>query len=196
MEICARDYISPRQRPLTAAEKLTRSIAYDLKTGEGEAVKTAAAEMAALIAGRVNVILVPVPDSRGDTGANMRLCRGISEMLGKEKVSIIDLLKRSAPVVSQCMQRRQGKKISYSVEQHGICADAVFCKMLAAMCNEDGTTLVYVDNVLSTGSTVRACIAATGIPGDALVFAKIVEIKKPTTCNGGKDEDFRMSDTG
>ena len=176
----ARDYVSPRQRKLTEDEKETRNIAYGLKTGEIEAVKTAAAEMAALIAGRENVILIPVPDSKGDTGANMKLCRGICDVLGEGRASIIDILKRSEPVASQCMLRRQGKTVRYTVAQHKIYADIVFCKMLSAMCIEDGATLAYVDNVLTTGSTINACISATCIGGDALVFARAFE-----TCRKG-----------
>lgn len=196
MDIYARDYISPRQRPLTADEKLTRGIAYGLKTGESGAIRTASVEMALLLAGTGNHILVPVPDSSGDTLANLKLCQAIHALLGDGKAPIADMLRRHAPVVSQCSLRRLGKKLSYSVEQHRMYADPEFCKMLAARCDRDNATLAYVDNVLTTGSTIRACLAAAGIGGDALVFAKSVEIKKPTTGNGGERENYRNADTG
>lgn len=178
MNFYARDYVSPRQRKLTSEEKKTREISYGLKIGESEAVRIASGEMSALITKWKNIILIPVPDSKGNTFANLKLCDAISNRIGRVKTIVADMLKRREPVISQCLLRRRGKKISYSTAQHKMTADVVFCKMLAGMCDGGSYKVAYVDNVLTTGSTVNACMATTGISGDALIFSKTIKINR------------------
>jgi predicted amidophosphoribosyltransferase len=158
---CARRYVSPRTRPLTPEERYTRAIAYALKEPRQypEIVAVAAQEMADMIRDKPRAILVPIPTSGGDTGPNRMLANAIAERT-TGTARVVCALERTRPVESSCARRRRG--LAGLAE-----ADHAFRRvgpMLALV------PVYFVDNVTTTGATLRAARAAFGF-GDALVFA-------------------------
>jgi hypothetical protein len=97
------DYVSPRERPITAEEHNVRHVAYALKKARGWARKEAAEDMAPL-ATRHDV-LVPVPDHTGSTTANRRLARRIARLSGAQ---LCDALGRRLEVPSSRALRKAG----------------------------------------------------------------------------------------
>jgi hypothetical protein len=150
-------YVSPRHRPLTEGEQFIRRVAYDLKAPTPEAVATAAPLMAALI-DPGPCWLIPVPSSSGSTDANIALCRAIRALVPGARIVIG--IRRSHPVESSCSRRRRGL-MGLAVEQH---AFARCCGPLLRL------PVWFVDNVVTTGTTLRAAHFAFGT-GDGLVFA-------------------------
>ena len=158
----ARRYYSPRARPLTPDEAATRAIAYALKDPRRfpEAVEIAADEMALLLRDEPRATLVPIPTSAGDTGPNRLLAAAIAQrMHGRGRVT--ESLERVRPVESSCARRRRGlaglTEADHDFRRRG--------PMLPA-----DVPVYLVDNVTTTGATLRAARAALHF-GDALVFA-------------------------
>ena len=157
----ARKYVSPRVRPLTADEAETRRLAYALKVPSPEAMRTAAPEMAALIA-EEDVILSAIPTSTGDHGPNRALANRIADCIRARggRARVIVTVGRLHPVESSCARRRRGL-FGLSPEEHGLTR---ICGPLPL------APLYFVDNVTTTGNTLRAARAALGY-GDAVCFA-------------------------
>ena len=93
--IAVHRYVSPRQRELTPAEVEVRRISRGLKIPTDEAIDEAARDMSRFIDS--NAVLVPIPSSKGETGANMVLCQALAKNSG---VEIVDILGREKPVPS------------------------------------------------------------------------------------------------
>lgn len=168
--LCARRYVSPRARPLTPDETATRNIAYALKDPRQypEAVEIAAAEMALMLADEPRFALVPVPTSGGDTGPNRMLANEVARhATGRGRV--VCALERVRPVESSCARRRRGlaglTEADHDFRRRG--------PMLPA-----DVPLYFVDNVTTTGATLRAARAALHF-GDALVFADATPNRHP-----------------
>lgn len=151
----ARKYTSPRNRPLTPEEQATRRLAYALKTADPEAVAIAAAEMAPYVP--PGAVLIPVPNSLGDVGPNRVLANAIAKRVA---CRVVAALARARPVESSCVRRRQGR-LGLTPEEHGITRVKFFLPLVPTF---------FIDNVVTTGSTLRAARAAMGY-GDGLVFA-------------------------
>ena len=150
-------YVSPRSRPLTEDEKVIRQVAYDLKIPTPAAIAIAAPAMAALL-GREPCWLIPIPSSTGGTEANMALCRAMKRLISG--VRIVVGIRRTRPVESSCARRRRGL-LGLTVEEH---AFARCCGPLLRL------PVWLVDNVVTTGSTLRAAHLAFGT-GDGVVYA-------------------------
>ena len=157
--LAARRYVSPRglARPLTPAEADTRRLAYGLKVPTREAIRVAAAELARLIPPRA--FLVPIPSSDGTVSVNRRLCLAIARRTcGLYAVA----LGRRAPVESSCVRAKAGLH-RLSPRQH---------QMIRVRELPAGARPVFlVDNVVTSGNTLRAARAALGGRGIGLVFA-------------------------
>ena len=156
----ARLYVSPRSRPLNAFEMETRGLSYLLKDHDcpEQAVHVAAREMAALVWGPCN--LIPVPGHTGDTSANLRLARTIAGYV-TGGATVFDILGRRAPVDSACVRHKTGVP-PLTVAEHGIVRTSprlIPCR-----------PTYLVDNVTTSGTTIRACQDALGF-GAGLVFA-------------------------
>ena len=150
-------YISPRSRPLTEGEKAVRQVAYDLKIPTPAALTVAAPAMAALLE-REPCWLIPVPSSTGGTEANMALCHALKGLIPEARIVVG--IRRTRPVESSCVRRRRGL-LGLSVEEH---AFARCCGPLLRL------PVWFVDNVVTTGATLRAAHLAFGT-GGGIVFA-------------------------
>ncbi len=159
--IAARRYVSPRSRALTVEEAETRRLAYAIKEAgcpDGD-LRQAARDMAACIWG--NCVLVPVPNSQGDTAANRRLANAIAAELGGA-TRVMDCLTRQHPIESQ-RERHRRKLGPIRAEAHGITRRrGVFFRV--------GVPVYCVDNVTTSGNTLAACRLAISI-ARGLVFA-------------------------
>lgn len=160
----ARKYVSPRTRALTPEEQETRRISYALKdpTADGFAADllTAAREMALLVI--TPAVLVPVPDSKGSTAANLKLAQAIARQA--PNVKVIDVLTRTAPVESSCERHRRHAG-PLEIGQHRITR-----KPAKWISIREGVRLYFVDNTATSGNTLAACRAAIGA-GEGLVFS-------------------------
>ena len=150
-------YVSPRARPLTESEKFVRQVAYGLKVPTPDALWVAAPLMSSLI-DPGPCWLIPIPSSSGSTDANMALCRSLRSFVPDARIIIG--IRRKHPVESSCARRRNGL-FGLSVEQH---AFARCCGPLLRL------PVWFVDNVVTTGSTLKAAHFAFGT-GNGLVFA-------------------------
>ncbi len=157
MVLYATRYVSPRSRPLTEDEKLIRQVAYDLKIPTPAAIAVAAPMMAALLE-REPCWLIPVPSSSGSTDANMALCRAMKCLIPEARIVVG--IRRAHPVESSCARRRRGLH-GLQVEQH---ASVRSCGPLLRL------PVWFVDNVVTTGATLRAAHLAFGT-GDGVVYA-------------------------
>ena len=152
----ARLYVSPRTRPLNAEEQETRRIAYALKEPTAAAVEVAAREMARMIDGPC--WLVPVPTSRGSIPPNLALALEIAKQVPGARVA--PHLYRLRPVPSSCERHRQRlgpiPVAAHHFERRG---PPLIVR-----------PLYFVDNVTTSGNTLKAAHAAFGF-GEGLVYA-------------------------
>jgi hypothetical protein len=156
---CAQKYISPRTRAITASESEIRSIAYALKDSREPtswAITIAAPMMAALIAGPC--WLVPIPASDCSLNANLALARAIAALVPGARVKLA--IGRTQPVESSTMRRRRRQ---FGLEPH----EHHFIRVTGPM---NPLPLYFVDNVVTTGNTIRAARAALGL-GTGLAYA-------------------------
>jgi hypothetical protein len=154
-------YVSPHSRPLNQFEMETRGLSYLLKETDcpEPAVQVAAREMAALIWGPCN--LIPAPSHTGATAANLRLAHAIAGYVAGG-ATVYDILGRAAPVESSCT-RHKARLPPLTVADHGIIRTnprhLIPCR-----------PSYIVDNVTTSGTTIRACQDALGF-ASGLVFA-------------------------
>jgi len=114
--------------------------------------------MAALIpkeAGK-SAILVPIPGHTGETTANVALAERIAAIT---EGRVADVLKRQAGQ-SQRDARVAGRRTMKPVEFGMVSTETL-----------DGDNVFFVDNVISSGATIRAARDAVG-GGKGLVYAK------------------------
>jgi hypothetical protein len=129
-------------------EIMVRRTARDLKIPTAAAIQIAAPEMAALIDGPC--WLVPVPASNGSLSANLALARAIAERVLGARVKCA--IGRACPVESSASRRGRGLP-GLTVEQHAIFRTSGPMQLLP---------LYFVDNVITTGTTIAACRHALG----------------------------------
>jgi hypothetical protein len=138
-------------------EKIIRQVAYDLKIPTPAAIEVAAPLMAALLE-RKPCWLIPVPSSSGITEANMALCLALKRHI--PEVRIVVGIRRVHSVESSCARRRRGLP-GLSEEQH---AFVRCCGPLLRL------PVWFVDNVVTTGTTLKAAYLAFGT-GGGVVYA-------------------------
>jgi hypothetical protein len=156
--LAARKYPNPRNGPLTQAEAETRRLAYAIKDPRSPVrdFETAACEMAALI--ETPCWLIPIPASDGSTRANTILASLIARHRPGAKIA--KAIRRTKAIESQCARHRRNLP-STPPEQHNLKA------ALSSLCHRQ---IYFVDNVATSGNTLRAAHAALG-RGAGLVFA-------------------------
>ena len=149
-------YVPLDWRTVNRDEREARRIAWGLKTGEEAAIQAAAPGMAALIDGPC--WLVPVPASDGSLAANLKLAVAIADLVPGARVKCA--LARAHPVESSCDRRLEGH-FGLSIAQHAIIRIAGPMTAMPAY---------FVDNVITTGTTIAACRRALGW-GTGLAYA-------------------------
>lgn len=137
-------------------EVRTRRVVQELKVPTEESIQIAAPAMAALIDGPC--WLVPVPASNGSLSANLLLARAIAELVPGARVKCAVVRARR---VESCCRRRLRGLPGLTAGQHGISRNAGPMRPLP---------LYFVDNVITTGTTLTACRRALGW-GTGLVYA-------------------------
>jgi len=155
-DIYAAKYVTPGIRPLSPDEITVRQTARHLKTGDAQAIHTAAPRLAAFISGPC--WLVPVPASNGSLATNLALARAIAALVPGARVSCA--VARAHPVESSCSRRLRGLA-GLTVEEHAIIRTAGPLHPWPVH---------FVDNVITTGATVAACRRALGW-GNGLAYA-------------------------
>jgi hypothetical protein len=156
--LAARKYPNPRNGPLSRAETETRRLAYAIKDPRRPTrdFETAACEMAALIT--TPCWLVPIPASDGSTRANTILAAHIARH--RPGAQIAKAIRRTRPIESQCTRHRRNLPATPPDEHHLKAA-------LWSLCHRQ---VYFVDNVATSGNTMRAAYAAMN-RGAGLVFA-------------------------
>ena len=156
--LAARKYATPRNGPLTLEQTETRRLAYSIKSTASPSIDfdTAAREMAALITGPC--WLVPIPDSNGNTDANIRLAHHIATHC--PGAQLVKAIYRTQPVQSQCARHKLALG-PIPPEQHYLARNR---KVLTLR------QTYFVDNVTTSGHTLEAARLALGF-GAGLVFA-------------------------
>jgi len=154
--LCAVKYISPRIRTVTPQEAEIRSTAYALKESDPAAIAIAAPAMAALISGPC--WLIPIPASDGSQDANLALARALAELVPGARVKLA--IRRCRPVESSTQRRRKGL-CGLRPREHN------FVRTAGPM---EPLPLYFVDNVITTGNTIRAARAVLGW-GTGLAYA-------------------------
>ena len=152
----ATKYVPIGYRTLSPEEIIVRRTAWDLKIPTAAAIQIAAPEMAALIDGPC--WLVPVPASNGSLIANLTLARAIADLILCSRIKCA--VRRAYPVESSASRRMRGL-LGLTVEQHAIIRTAGPMQPLP---------VYFVDNVVTTGTTIAACRRALGW-GIALAYA-------------------------
>jgi len=155
-ELYAAKYVPLGYRTPNADEINARRIAQDLKIPTEQAIEIAAPAMAAFIDGPC--WLVPVPASNGSLAANLALARAIAVLVPGARVKCA--VARAQPVESFCNRRLRGLP-GLTVEQHAIRRTARPMQPLP---------VYFVDNVITTGTTIAACRRALGW-GTGLAYA-------------------------
>jgi hypothetical protein len=153
---CAKKYVSARTRPVNAEASKVREVAYALKVGDADAIAIAAPLLAGLIAGPC--WLVPIPASNCCVAANLALARAIAELVPGARVKIA--ISRTHPVESSTARRRRGE-LGLEVNEH------LFIRVGGPI---SPLPLYFVDNVITTGNTIRAARNALGW-GTGLAYA-------------------------
>ena len=156
-------YVPLRYRTASPDEINTRRTAHDLKIPTDAAIQIAAPAMAALIDGPC--WLIPVPASDGKLTANLALARAIAEIVAGARVKCA--VGRVHPVDPSHTRLLRGLP-RLTVDQHAIVRTAGFMQPWP---------VYFVDNVITTGTTVAACRRALGW-GTGLAYADASKLHK------------------
>ena len=156
--LAARKYPNPRNGSLNRAEAETRRIAYAIKDPRSPSADfdNAAREMALLI--ETPCWLVPIPASDGSTRANTILASAIARR--RPEVQVAQAIRRTRPIASQCARHRRNLPSTPTDAHH----------LKATLWSLGHRQIYFVDNVATSGNTMRAAYAAMN-RGAGLVFA-------------------------
>lgn len=151
---------------------LARVIANRIKnSADDEALQAAAEEMAELIPDMA--VLVPAPSSTGRNKAMVVLAEYIAQIVPDARV--VEAVERTKVMPSKVLLRRAGKPLP-SFE------DQVASMRLAKRLRQDWDVWI-VDNVVTTGETIRAMEEVIGEKVHAIVYADATRHKRPKSEN-------------
>ena len=168
--IAAHKYVSPRSRPITPEEAEVRRIAYALKIPTSEACELAARDLAPLVdaaeAPGTHIVLMPVPASTGTIDANRQFANELAAEIHRRypdrRIIVKVTVGRQHPVESSCVRRRRGLP-GLRGEDHAMIR-------VAGPLTATNTAYYFIDNMATTGATLKACRAALGF-GSGIVWA-------------------------
>jgi hypothetical protein len=188
--LAARKYPNVRSGTLSLAESEIRRLAYAIKDPRSPSADfdAAAREMAQLI--ETPCWLIPIPDSNGSTRANAILASHIARHVAlsapgrgiKGEVSannppiqqsitpvcqVVQALRRTGPIESQCVRHRRNLP-STPPDEHNL---------KATIWTLGQRQIYFVDNVATSGNTMRAAHAAMQ-RGAGLVFADAGAVRR------------------
>jgi hypothetical protein len=149
-------YVGLGYRTPSQEEIAIRRTARNLKIPTPDAIQQTAPQMAALIDGPC--WLVPVPASDGTTAANRTLANAIAALVTGAVVKCA--VGRARSVESSCKRRMRGLP-GLTIDEHAIIRTAGPLEPLP---------VYFIDNVVTTGTTIRACRRALGW-GTGLTYA-------------------------
>lgn len=126
---------------------------------DDEALQQAAQEMAPLVP--KGAVLIPAPSSTGLNRSMVVLANYIASLTeGK----VVEAIKRIHPVASSMMLRQAGKA-AVSLEEH------IASMELVIRPPQHVTKVVVIDNVVTSGNTLKAMEAHLGVEVQAVVYA-------------------------
>jgi len=160
-------YVSPRQRELTESEAKDREIAYSLKKSGSPYLGVAASRMARALPQVQDIVLCPVPSvTQQSIQPNMDLCFAIAQRVPKDLgVKVWVLVEAHDSVDSQCLRHKRGES-PRSERDFPFSAAGHYRDLTPEH------AVVFVDNVITSGNTIRACAGVFAWGGaNALVFA-------------------------
>ena len=132
-----------------------REIAHAIKDGDPAAIRTAAKAMSQLLTKSEHRLLIPVPSHVGKATYTLRLAEAIANAGCGMVYNVL-----------KCTER----ETLYSLKQRGIATSPESLGFFLQSPAPEGWEIVFVDNVVATGTTAAACRALVG-RGEMLVFA-------------------------
>ncbi len=136
-------------RPNTVEELQVRSIAKALKVEDVVAIETAAVKMAECIENPLEVVLVPVPSSKGTTKSNLLLAEAIARHA--KGVTTLDVLTRRSPLESSYALRHKNMHGNSAEVQRG----SLMFKPGTSSADFGERKVYLVDNVVCSGATAE-----------------------------------------
>jgi len=149
-------YVSPRQRQLTPKEVRVRETAYALKQATPSAINQAVKILQPFVPPQS--ILIPIPSSKGFFHDTLPLATKLAAITDSR---VITGLIRTKPTESTRKRRMRGGGQKTPAEQH----------MLWVGPDLAGHNVLFIDNVMTSGSTFAAARKAIGT-GFGLAYAK------------------------
>lgn len=138
-----------------------RSLAMQIKSQDADAIEEAARQIVRALPLTLRgprVVLVPVPSSKGDTTANLRLAQALARRLSARVADVLQGVARQSNV-----SRKRSGQTSLRAQQMPMSASGLSW--------EPSSQVFFVDNVFDTGETMRAARRALGRPAGAMVLA-------------------------
>ena len=136
-----------------------RSVAHGIKEGNGRAIAMAAHAMKSAIPADRPVILVPIPSRKGYATTTLLLAKELQRQTSSDRVRVMDALRGNARQSLYEAKKQGAGKFDRSWFGFHLTKDL-----------PKDADLLFVDNVESTGATMKAAIAACG-RGKGLVYA-------------------------
>lgn len=124
------------------ASGLYREISHGLKNGDDNAIEIASRQMAKLVP--PDSILVPVPSHTGNAECTLKLANAIARITGSE---VVDALKGKS------------RRSLYEMKKNGERIDSDYLGFHLDRKLPEGKNIVFVDNVIATGTTANAALA-------------------------------------
>jgi hypothetical protein len=141
---------------------LSRELANRIKNAaDDRALQQAAEEMAERVPDAA--VLVPAPSSSGRNSAMLVLAQNIAQLV--PHASVVEAVVRTTPLPSKMLLRRAGKYIPSFADQ--------VASMRLAHPLTIGDPVWVVDNVVTSGDTIRAVEAVIGFDVSAIVYAEV-----------------------
>ena len=140
---------------------LSREIANRIKNAaDDRALQQAAEEMAEHVPD--GATLVPAPSSSGKNSAMLVLAQHITQIIGGR---CVEAVVRTTPLPSKMLLRRAGKRLPSFGDQ------VASMQLVHPLTNNDHIWIV--DNVVTSGETIRAVEAVIGFDVNAIVYAEV-----------------------